>query len=51
MAYTPAQIRAWLGAVERAKKEALREQLWLLRLAQAEEKPFMKAWRELGGKD
>lgn len=46
--YTLAQVRLYLGAIARARAGERREQLFLLRAAQADKKGFEKIWKELG---
>jgi len=42
MGYTLAQVRAYLGAIERAERRRLRGQLLVLRAAQADEARYRR---------
>lgn len=45
--YTLAQVRLYLGTIGRAKRRNLRDWLFVLRAAQADNKGFDKAWKAL----
>ncbi|MGH8521942.1 MAG: hypothetical protein ACREU9_11110 [Gammaproteobacteria bacterium] len=41
-------MRLYLGAIARAQRRDLRDRLFILRAAQADQKGFDRAWKALG---